>query len=98
MKCGAGKCGASMANGSAILVKKKMNILNQMKEEDTRRDCVLNAKSTKALYNCVRDPKTGRLTVEPKEETTVAVSKSKKVSDAEQKSTMKYQTGKCGEV
>ena len=95
MKCGAGKCGASMANGSALLVKKKLNMLNQMKEKDPRRDCVLKAATTKSLYNCVRDPKTGRLRIEPKEETALAVSKSKK-SDAKQKSTMKCQAGKCG--
>ncbi len=52
-----------MANGSTLLVKKKMNILNQMKKDDTRRGCVLKAKTTKALYNCVRNPKTGRLTI-----------------------------------
>jgi len=61
MKCGAGKCGASMANGSALLVKKKMNILNQMDKDDDRRDCVLKAKTTKNLYNCVRNIQTGRL-------------------------------------
>ena len=49
MKCGAGKCGASMANGSALLVKKKMNILGQMDENDSRRDCVLKAKNTKKI-------------------------------------------------
>jgi len=61
MKCGAGKCGASMANGSALLVKKKMNMLDQMKKDDDRRDCVLKAKTTKKLYNCVRNIKTGRI-------------------------------------
>ena len=35
MKCGPGKCGASMVDGSAVLVKKKMNILNQLEEDDT---------------------------------------------------------------
>ena len=64
MKCGAGKCGSSMVDGSAVLVKKKMNILDQMSKEDKRRDCVLKARTTKALYNCVRDPKTGRLTIQ----------------------------------
>ncbi len=63
MKCGAGKCGASMVDGSATLVKKKMNILDQLKEEDNRRDCVLNATTSKALYNCVREDKTARLRV-----------------------------------
>ena len=61
MKCGAGKCGASMVDGSDLLVKKKMNILDQLKKEDNRRDCVLKATSTKALYDCVRVNKTGRL-------------------------------------
>ena len=64
MKCGAGKCGSSMANGSALLVKKKMNIIDQIDENDSRRDCVLKAKSTKLLYNCVRNLETGRLTIE----------------------------------
>ena len=40
MKCGPGKCGASMVDGSAILVKKKMNILNQLSDGDSRRECV----------------------------------------------------------
>jgi len=61
MKCGAGKCGASMANGSALLVKKKMNIIDQMEKDDSRRDCVLKATTTKALYACVRVTETGRL-------------------------------------
>lgn len=64
MKCGAGKCGASMVDGSAVLVKKKMNILNQLTKEDKRRGCVLQAKTTKALYLCVRDLETGRLSIE----------------------------------
>lgn len=61
MKCGAGKCGVSMAGGSAVLIKKKRNILDQMDKNDSRRTCVLNAKNTRALYDCVRDPITGRL-------------------------------------
>jgi len=61
MKCGADKCGTSMVDGSAVLVKKKMNILNQLAQDDTRRDCVLKATTTKELYTCVRVKKTGRL-------------------------------------
>lgn len=84
MKCGAGKCGASMMNGSALLVKKKTNILNQLQEDDSRRQCVLNATSTKALYACVRAEDTGRLS---KNETTT-----KPMSQ----SAMKCGAGKCG--
>jgi len=92
MKCGAGKCGSSMVDGSAVLVKKKLNILNQMDKKDPRRDCVLKSKSTKALYNCVRDPNTGRLTLAPQTEKSVE----KKVPLKEKNSTMKCQVGKCG--
>ena len=62
MKCGAGKCGANMFDGNAALVKKKKNILSQMRENDPRKGCVKSAKSTKALYDCVRDPKTKKMT------------------------------------
>ena len=100
MKCGAGKCGSSMVDGSAVLVKKKMNILDQMTKEDKRRDCVLKAKTTKALYNCVRDPKTGRLTVQENHkrtsfESNITVKTEKKAPQKESKSAMKCQAGKC---
>ena len=94
MKCGAGKCGASMVDGSAVLVKKKMNIVNQLSKVDTRRDCVLKAKTTKALYNCVRDPETGRLTIENRNKTFKAIEK--KAPLKEEKSEMKCEAGKCG--
>ena len=61
MKCGASKCGANMFDGSAALAKKKKNILSQMRDDDTRKDCVLASVSTKALYDCVRDAHTGKL-------------------------------------
>lgn len=61
MKCGAGKCGANMIDGSSALAKKQRNILVQMRDDDPRKSCVLNAETTKALYDCVRDPETGRL-------------------------------------
>lgn len=61
MKCGAGKCGANMFDGSAALVKKKANITKQMREDDPRRECVADAKTTKAVYDCVRDPESGKL-------------------------------------
>lgn len=61
MKCGAGKCGANMFDGNAAVAKKKANIIKQMQENDPRRDCVAYAQITKEVYNCVRDPKTGKL-------------------------------------
>ncbi len=99
MKCGAGKCGSSMVDGSAVLVKKKLNILNQMDKKDPRKDCVLKSKSTKALYNCVRNPNTGRLTITPTKANTTTfkstVIPEKKVPVKEKNSTMKCQAGKC---
>ncbi len=89
MKCGAGKCGASMVDGSAVLVKKKMNILDQLKENDSRRDCVIKTTSTKELYNCVRVSATGRLSTKCSADNTKNVPK-KEVS------TMKCEAGKCG--
>ena len=86
MKCGAGKCGASMANGSALLVKKKMNIIDQMEKDDNRRDCVLKAKTTKRLYACVRVNDTGRLSRK------CSVDKTMK----KETETMKCEAGKCG--
>jgi hypothetical protein len=55
MKCGAGKCGANMFDGSSALAKKQKNILSQMDDNDRRKDCVIGAKTTKDVYNCVRD-------------------------------------------
>jgi len=94
MKCGAGKCGSSMVDGSAVLVKKKMNILDQLKKEDGRRDCVLKAKTTKALYNCVRDPETGRLTIKNSSNTFKALTEKK--APEKKEAAMKCEAGKCG--
>ena len=90
MKCGAGKCGASMANGSALLVKKKMNIIDQMDKNDTRRNCVLKAKTTKALYACVRVSETGRLSAKCSTENTKP-----KVAPKKAVSSAKCEAGKC---
>lgn len=89
MKCGPGKCGASMVDGSAILVKKKMNILSQLAEEDTRRDCVLKAMTTKELYACVRVEETGRLSTKCSSDNTKQLPK-KEIPP------MKCEAGKCG--
>ena len=48
-----------MFDGNSALVKKKKNILSQISENDSRRDCVIKAKTTKATYDCVRSPETG---------------------------------------
>jgi len=89
MKCGPGKCGASMVDGSAILVKKKMNVLNQLADDDTRRECVLNSMTTKELYNCVRVEETGRLSTKCSSDNT-------KQAPKKEISTMKCEAGKCG--
>ncbi len=89
MKCGPGKCGASMVDGSAVLVKKKMNILDQLREDDDRRECVLSAMSTKELYHCVRVEETGRLS-------TKCASDNTKKAPNKESATMKCEAGKCG--
>ncbi|SFZ98099.1 hypothetical protein MNB_SV-5-1196 [hydrothermal vent metagenome] len=90
MKCGAGKCGSSMVDGSAVLVKKKLNILNQLDKNDSRRDCVLKANSTKVLYDCVRVNDTGRLSSKCSAEKTIDKKVPKKISND-----MKCSSGKC---
>jgi uncharacterized low-complexity protein len=82
MKCGAGKCGANMFDGNSALAKKKKNILSQMREDDPRKECVLKAKTTKAAYNCVRDPQTQKLSL--------------KCGMQKEEPAMKCGTGKCG--
>ncbi len=89
MKCGPGKCGASMVDGSAVLVKKKMNILNQLADDDTRRECVLKSITTKELYSCVRIEETGRLSTKCSSDNTKQIPK-KEISS------MKCEAGKCG--
>jgi hypothetical protein len=89
MKCGPGKCGASMVDGSAVLVKKKMNILSQLAETDSRRECVLKAMTTKELYTCVRVEETGRLSTKCDAEKTGQIPK-------KELPTMKCEPGKCG--
>lgn len=89
MKCGPGKCGASMVDGSAVLVKKKMNIINQLAEDDSRRECVLKAMTTKELYACVRVEETGRLSTKCAADNTGKIPK-KEIP------TMKCEAGKCG--
>lgn len=64
MKCGSGKCGANMVSGNSELARKQRSILSQMSQDDPRMKCVLGAETTESLYDCVRDPETGRLTLE----------------------------------
>ena len=89
MKCGPGKCGASMVDGSAVLVKKKMNILNQLADDDSRRECVLKSMTTKELYSCVRVEETGRLSTKCSSDNTKQAPKKEIAS-------MKCEAGKCG--
>ena len=89
MKCGPGKCGASMVDGSAVLVKKKMNILDQLRVDDTRRECVLSAITTKELYSCVRVTETGRLSTKCSADNT-------KQEPKKEAPAMKCEAGKCG--
>ncbi len=63
MKCGAGKCGANMFDGNRALAKKRSNILKQLSQDDPRVECVKTAKTTKALYDCVRNPMSGKLSL-----------------------------------
>jgi uncharacterized low-complexity protein len=64
MKCGAGKCGANMIDSESVLEKKRADITAQMREDDPRRGCVVKAQNTETLYDCIRDPETGKLTME----------------------------------
>ena len=89
MKCGAGKCGANMFDGNAALAKKKANIIRQLKDGDKRKDCVAKAKSTKEAYDCVRNPKTGRLSIKCG---SVALEKQKL---KQKEPAMKCEAGKC---
>jgi len=89
MKCGSGKCGANMFDGSAALIKKKKNILAQMRKNDPRLNCVKKAKTTKETYDCVRDPKTKIMTLKCGEGKCGTAMQTKKPL-------MKCGTGKCG--
>ncbi len=53
----------SIFEGNSALDKKKKNILSQMREDDSRKDCVIGAKSTKEAYDCVRDKETKKMTL-----------------------------------
>ena len=91
MKCGAGKCGANMFDGNAALVKKKKNVTIQMRDGDLRRDCVAKASTTKEVYDCVRDPKTGKMSKK------CGAGKCGEAMKATSKSSsMKCGAGKCG--
>ena len=90
MKCGAGKCGANMFDGKGALAKKKKNILGQMREADTRKDCVISATTTKAVYNCVRSPETNKLTLK------CGAGKCGTEKNQKKMPSMKCGAGKCG--
>lgn len=92
MKCGAGKCGANMFDGNTALAKKKKNILSQMREDDPRKECVIGAKTTKATYDCVRDPKGKKLIMK------CGVGKCGSEKDRAKEPEMKCGAGKCGSM
>lgn len=105
MKCGAGKCGANMFDGNAALGKKKKNILSQMRDDDSRKDCVIKAATTKAVYDCVRDPKGKKLTTKcgtgkcgsaPMKCGAGKCGSSMNNTTPEKKPAMKCGAGKCG--
>ena len=101
MKCGAGKCGANMFDGNSAIEKKKKNLLTQMRDDDSRRDCVINAETTKMAYNCVRDPHGKKLILKCGKENSTT-DKMKCGADkcgesmSKKESVMKCAPGKCG--
>jgi len=90
MKCGAGKCGANMFDGNSALAKKKKNILSQMRKDDPRKDCVVAAKTTKAAYDCVREPDGKKLTMK------CGAGKCGTKQERASEPSMKCGAGKCG--
>ena len=86
MKCGAGKCGANMFDGKGALAKKKRNILRQMREDDPRKECVIGAKTSKETYECVRSPKSGKMSLKC----------GAKCGGEKKEPIMKCGAGKCG--
>ena len=90
MKCGAGKCGANMFDGNAALVKKKKNVTIQMRDDDPRRDCVASASTTKEVYDCVRDPETGKMSKK------CGAGKCGEAMKSSSSASMKCGAGKCG--
>ena len=91
MKCGAGKCGANMFDSNSALAKKKRNVLEQMRENDSRKECVIAAKTTKAVYDCVREPNGKKLTMKCGSDK-CGSSKARKSEPS-----MKCGAGKCGD-
>ena len=100
MKCGAGKCGASMIDDNSVLEKKKKNILAQMRSDDTRKKCVQSARTTKTMYDCLRDKNTKRLTKKCASEMKCGAGKcgSAMKKETPKENTMKCGAGKCGAV
>lgn len=94
MKCGAGKCGANMVDGHSVFAQKQRTILTQMRQDDPRKGCVMNAGDVKALYACVRDPETGKLSTKCGNATEKSVMKCG--GGMKCGSTMKCGAGKCG--
>ena len=96
MKCGTGKCGANMFDGNSALVKKKKNILSQMRDKDSRKDCVIKAETTKATYNCIREPGGKKLTMKCGADKCGTAMKREKPKKEVKEEVMKCGAGKCG--
>ncbi len=104
MKCGAGKCGANMFDGKGALSKKKKNILSQMRDNDPRKTCVIDAKTTKEAYECVKHKETNRMSTKcgtqkcgvGKCGDALKYDKMMKENPKEKEPTMKCGAGKCG--
>ena len=97
MKCGAGKCGVSMASGNSALEKKRITVLKQMRKDDPRESCVLKASDMVSLMECLRDPKTNRISTkcQAKQIETKMKCEAGKCESGKQ-TEMKCAPGKCG--
>ena len=79
-----------MFDGNSALSKKKKNVLSQMRDNDSRRDCVVKAASTKAVYDCVRNPNGNKLVLK------CGTSKCGTDNNRAKMPVMKCGEGKCG--
>jgi uncharacterized low-complexity protein len=98
MKCGPGKCGAAMMGTSTKLVAKKKNVLENMADDDERRDCVEKAKTTQEVQECIGDEDTKSTTMKCGGGMKCGAGKcgAAMMDKEEKKPAMKCGAGKCG--